>query len=95
MKKFRATVLNQTGVVHILLLIVLLAGIVGGVYLVNNSTLIFKPKASSNPIINALEMKDSSGKSITCDSSTNPPNCETETQDITIKIKDLDALIPK
>lgn len=39
-----------------------------------------------------LEMKDSGGKVINCDSSTNPPTYETETLEVTIKIKDLDLL---
>lgn len=56
---------------------------------------IFKSRASSSPVLDAFEIKDSEGNPINCDSSTNPPTCTTSTQDITIKIKDLGALIPK
>ena len=37
-------------------------------------------------------MKDSNGGNIDCDGAANPPLCETSTQDITIKIRDLDVL---
>lgn len=84
--------MNQKGVIaHIILIIILAIGLVAGLYLVQHPQ-IFKPKASSNPIIDALEMKDADGNTINCDSSTNPPTCETSTQDITIKIRDLDIL---
>lgn len=84
--------MNQKGVIaQIVLIIILAAGLGIGVYLVQHPQ-IFRPKASSNPIIDALEMKDADGNVINCDGSTNPPTCETTTQDITIKIRDLDIL---
>lgn len=85
--------MNQKGVIaHIILIIILAVGLVAGVYLVQHPQ-IFKPKAGGgSPIIPALEMKDSNGNNINCDSSANPPLCETSTQDITIKIRDLDIL---
>lgn len=84
--------MNQKGVIaHIILIIILAVGLIAGVYLVQHPQ-IFRPKASSNPIIDALEMKDSNGGDIKCDSGTNPPTCETSTQDITIKIRDLNIL---
>lgn len=84
--------MNQKGVIaHILLIIILVAGLIAGVYLVQHPQ-IFRPKAGGgSPIIGALEMKDSNGGDIHCDGA-NPPVCETSTQDIIIKIKDLDAL---
>lgn len=84
--------MNQKGVIaHIILIIILGVGLIVGVYLVQHPQ-IFRPKASANPIIDALEMKDVDGNVINCDGSTNPPTCETSTQDILIKIKDLDIL---
>lgn len=84
---------EQKGVIaHIILIIVLAVGLVAGLYLVQHPQ-IFRPKAGGgSTIIQALDMKDSNGRNINCDSSTSPPTCETETQDITIKIKDLDSL---
>ena len=83
---------NQKGVIsHLLLIIILVIGLIAGLYLVQHPQ-IFKPKASSNPIIDALEMKDSEGNNIDCNGSANPPLCETTSSDVTIKIKDLDIL---
>ncbi len=86
--------MNQKGVIaHIILIIILAVGLVAGVYLVQHPQ-IFKPKAGGgSPIIPALEMKDSNGGDINCDSSANPPICETLTPDITIKVRDLNALV--
>lgn len=85
---------REAGVIaHIILIIVLAVGLIAGIYLVQHPQ-IFRPKAGGgSPIIPALEMKDSQGKDLNCDSSANPPICETSSSDITIKIKDLDALI--
>lgn len=85
---------REAGVIaHILLIVILAIGIVAGLYLVQHPQ-ILRPKAGGgSPIIPALEMKDNNGKEINCDSSANPPLCETSTQDITIKIKDINALV--
>lgn len=85
--------MKEKGIIaQIVLIIILAAGLIVGVYLVQHPQ-IFRPKASGESlIIQALDMKDSNGKDINCDNSTNPPTCETETSDITIKIKDLDIL---
>ncbi len=83
---------GEAGVIaHLILIIILAIGLVVGLYLVQHPQ-IFRPKASSNPLIDALEIKEADGKIINCDSSANPPTCETSTQDITIKIKNLDIL---
>lgn len=84
----------QRGIIaYIVLFVLLIVGIVIGVYLVQHPQ-IFRPKASEgNQIIPVLEMKDSQGKEINCDASVNPPSCETETQDITIKVRDWNTLI--
>ncbi len=85
--------MNQKGVIaHIILIIILAVGLIAGVYLVQHPQ-IFRSKAGGgSPIIQALEMKDSNGGNINCDASANPPLCETSSQDITIKIRDLDIL---
>ena len=41
--------LNQRGLVHLIPLLIILIGIIGGVYLVKNPT-IFKPKAASKSV---------------------------------------------
>ena len=95
MNKVRAIALNQKGVIaHLLLIIILAVGLVTGLYLVQHPQ-IFKPKASSSPILDAFEIKDADGNVLNCDGNTNPPTCTTSTQDVTIRVKDLNALIPK
>ncbi len=83
--------MNQKGIVHLILILILVAGLIAGLYLVQN-TQIFKPKAS-NTWVNAFEIKDANGNVINCDASTSPPTCETSTEEVEIKVKDLDALI--
>lgn len=85
--------LDEHGIIgQLAILLIIGVGIVAGLYLVQHPQ-VFRPKAGGgSPIIPALDMKDSNGKNIECDSSTNPTICETDTQDITIKIKDLDFL---
>ena len=84
--------MNQNGIIaQVILIIILAAGLVVGLYLVQHPQ-IFRPKASSNPIIDALDMEDADGNVINCDGSTNPPTCETTSADIIIKIKNLDIL---
>lgn len=83
--------LSKKQIISVVVFIILLLGIPVGVFLVQK-TQILKSRASSNPIIDALDIKDSSGNPITCNSSTNPPTCETSTQDITITVKDLSPL---
>lgn len=88
--------MNEKGVVHIfggLAVLLLIAGIIVGVYLVQKQQL-FKSKASSAPIIDALEIKDNNGKIINCDSNTNPPTCEISDPNITIRLKDTSVLLP-
>jgi len=85
---------SKKQIISFVMIIILMLGIPVGVYLVQN-TQIFKSSAYQDEIFEAFEFKDSNGNVLSCDTSTNPPTCTTSTQDITIKIKDLDALIPK
>lgn len=84
----------QKGVIsHILLFVLLIAGIVIGLYLVQRPQ-IFRSRANEgSQIVSIMEMKDSNNKDIHCNTSTTPPVCETETQNISIKIKDFDLLL--
>lgn len=91
---FTSLNLSKKQIISVVVFIILLVGIPVGVVLVQK-TQILKSRASSNPIIDALDIKDSSGNPITCDSNTNTPTCETSTPDITITIKDLNPLISK
>lgn len=85
---------NKKELVSLIGMLILLIGIPIGVYLVQNQQ-IFKGRAYQDEVFEAFEFKDGNGNVITCDSSTNPPSCTTQTPDISITIKNLDALIPK
>lgn len=74
---------------QVVVLVILLIAVPVGVYLAQ-TTQIFKPRASGEPgaWVNAFELKDSTGKPITCDISKDPPECTTETVDVSIKVVD-------
>lgn len=86
--------MNQKGVVHILPIIIILMGIVAGVYFIQKEGFfLFKPKASGGAeIIEALELTDANGNKLECDTSVNPPTCFTSTLDVNVKVKDKDAI---
>ncbi|MBI2017824.1 hypothetical protein HYS92_02130 [Candidatus Daviesbacteria bacterium] len=86
--------MNQKGLAHIILIIILVIGLIAVLYLVQHPQ-IFKPKASSNPVLDAFEIKDAEGNLLTCDSNASPPVCTTSTEEVTITVKDLEALIPE
>lgn len=81
---------NQKGIIaQIVMILILAIGLVVAIYLVQHQT-IFRPKADeASPVIQGLEIKDANGNVVKCDGSTNPPTCETTTQDVTIRVKDL------
>ena len=84
---------NQKGFAAIIQLagvVVLLIALAAGIYLVQQQQGI-KSRASTN-IIQAFEIKDSNDKPIVCDGSKNPPECETSTSEIYIKVTDLEPL---
>jgi hypothetical protein len=68
------------------LIILLLVGIVIGVYLVQN-TQIFNSRASSN-VADAFEIKDANGNLIQCNGNT----CYTETDRVDIRLKNVSVL---
>ncbi len=72
--------------------IILLIAIPVTIYLVSHQQ-ILKSKAVQSPVIDAFEFKDSSGNVLNCDGSTNPPTCTTQTNNIVIKVKDLNPLL--
>lgn len=85
----------EAGIAHILLIIVLLIGLVGGVYLVQRSELFkTKSKATASEILEAVEIRDANGNPLQCDTSTDPnlPTCTTTTKDISVTVKKSDAL---
>lgn len=75
----------------VLLILVLGAGLIGAVYMLQQQQNL-KSKAATN-IIQAFDIKDDQGNSLSCDGSTNPPTCTTSSLDIKIKIKDLNILL--
>ena len=67
-QKFSVNKFGERGVIHILAILILLAGIIGGLYLVQHPT-IFRPKAAvSGP---RIEVVDASGNPITSTTSQN------------------------
>jgi hypothetical protein len=86
--------LNKRQLIQLAVMLVLIIAIPLSVFLVQN-TKVFKGQAYQDEILEALEFKDSNGNIINCDASTNPPTCTTQTPDITVTIKNPDALIPK
>lgn len=88
---------NMTGLgrqtIGIIVIGMLIVGIGVGVYLVQRQQII-KSKASAGNFVNAFEIKDKNGNTIQCDSSTNPPTCSTNTLDISVRVKDLNPLLP-
>ncbi len=77
--------LNQKGIIHLIPLFLLLAGIIAGVYLVQHPQ-IFKPKASGENIkFEAADGKDSSGKD--CRVYTDPADNKLKTTCPTVNIK--------
>lgn len=81
--------INQNGVVHIITLLILLAGIAVAVILVQREQ-IYKSRATNeNEIYNAFEFSSNEpGKTITCSGNT----CQSDTLNINIRINDLNAL---
>ena len=84
---------TQTGATHILLIILLLViGVVVGVYLVKNSQTNLTSKAADN-ITSAFEIRDATGQPITCiTNAAGIPECEIETLDFTVAVKDISTL---
>lgn len=88
MKKY-----NQSGIVHILPLILILIGIIAGVYLIQkNEMLTYKSNASQSEICSALSITDRNGKDLECDCGQTPPVCKTKSLDINIRVKDKTGL---
>ncbi|MDP3973391.1 MAG: hypothetical protein Q8P92_01025 [Candidatus Daviesbacteria bacterium] len=86
--------LTKKQLIQLIILLGLAIAIPLSVFLVQN-TQIFKGKAYQDEIFEAFEFKDSSGNILSCDATTNPPTCTTQSPDITVTIKSLDVLIPK
>ena len=84
---------KESGFAHIVAIlgtIVLLIGLAVGLYLIKGQTSL-KSKASSN-LIQAFEIKDGNNNPVNCEGNKTPPECNISTQDIYIKVKDLESL---
>lgn len=69
--------------------VILLVGLIAGIYLVQK-TQIFKPKAAvGDRILNAFEITDSAGSQLPCQMEGDPPilTCQTSNLDVKIKLK--------
>ncbi len=84
---------NGKQTIAVIVVLLLVVGMGEGVYLVQRQQII-KSKASAGSFVNAFEIKDKNGNTIQCDSSTNPPTCTTKTLDISVRVKDLNPLLP-
>lgn len=85
--------LNQKGIAHLLMLIILLIGLGVGLYVLKNPTM-FKSKAAQPPILDALRITDSTThEELNCDGNNNPPTCEVSSPGVTFQIKNINALI--
>ncbi len=85
---------SQKGSVNILLLIILIVGLAVGVWLVQNSRTNLKSSASGN-ITSALDIRDANGKEVKClQNASGIPECEIETLDFTVAVKD-PSLLPQ
>lgn len=84
--------LSKKQIIGAVALLVLIAGVGAGVYLVQTQQ-ILKSKATTN-FVDAFEIKDANGNILTCDGSTNPPTCTTSTLDIQVRVKDVNPLLP-
>lgn len=69
---------------------IVLTGLVIGIYLVQQQSSL-KSRASSG-IIQNFEIKDGNGAIVNCEANKTPPECNISTQDIYIKVKDLELL---
>lgn len=80
---------NQKGAAHILLIALLIVGLIVGVYLIVNQETNLKSKASGS-IINAFDIRDANGKEVKCteNTTTGIPECEIETLEFTMGLKD-------
>lgn len=79
--------MSERGVVHILILILLLAAIVAGIYLSLHPQ-IFRSRANlENSWVGELNMTDSYGDPINCDTTQDPPVCYSPTDDINVTWK--------
>lgn len=75
-------------------LIIMMVSIPFGVILVQK-TQVLQSHASLSPVLGAFEVRDANEKLLTCTDPTEtaPATCNTSTQEVTIKVKDLNALI--
>jgi hypothetical protein len=87
-------ILSKKDIFQLVIMLLLIIAIPLSIILVQN-TQVFKSRAYSSPILDALEFKDANDNIINCDASVSPPTCTTQTPDITVTIKNLDPLIPK
>lgn len=72
---------------QLILIILLLIGLGVGIYLATRPQ-VYRSKADTigSGWVNALEMTDSNGNRIICNTATNPPECITNTPVINIKV---------
>lgn len=91
MNLLRAQKNPEQGVAHLLLLVIILIGLVVGIYLLQTQK-IFKSKASNN-MMNAFEFNNNKNQVLNCDGSVNPPVCNTNSLDVTVQVKDLEELL--
>lgn len=76
----------------LILMIILIAGVIVGITMLQKQQTV-KSRASSNIINDAFEFKDANGKKLNCTADANNVlTCPTETLDVSVTLKDPNAI---
>lgn len=87
--------MSERGVIHLLTLLLLVLAVAAGVYLATHPQ-VFRSRASQdNSFMNALEITDSKGHTIQCDTTQDPPVCNLPTLDFSLRVATPTALLDK
>lgn len=82
--------MDKKKIFGLIILLIILIAIPAGAYLIQKQQ-ILKSRAGTNRV-DAFELKDASGNTINCDTSTTPPTCTTNSLDFTVRVKGLNPL---
>lgn len=87
--------MSERGVVHILVLLILIAAIIAGIYLATHPQ-IFRSRANDkNSWMQNFKITDSKGQILKCDTVSDPPICYTPTEEINVTWQGADSELKK